>query len=233
MFLIRNKVAMMLTVEGVDISSGQAVVNVLHVRSSDPGAAYGFENLGSSSTTLLNAFRTAWLDVIVNLSEHLIVSQYNLKEITGHFNGNLLYGSQDFRIADGDGDAGGLPGEACPAYVAASVQKKTATAGRSFRGGMRLGPIPESSNENGSLEPDNRAGIQTAADILLEGFIIGGAGPNAFIGVFSRTIGLTVASPWTSSDAFFKPVTAMPVSRNTGSQVSRKPRLNTVIDPAA
>jgi hypothetical protein len=232
-FEIRNRAIYEVSVMGADLSTGQAVDNVMHYRVSDPGLAYGTRIAGSSSSTLLGAFQAQWLGVLANISDHYVAGQYNLKEVLGHVGPNLVYGDIDFRLGSGLGDPGLITGETLPDFCTASVQKRSALAGRSRRGRLSLGPISEEDSENGALTDERLTALQAAMDGFLPfaGTGGGGVGNQAKMVVFSKTAAVLEPDGAFSDDVgLCVNVTAFVVNRNCGSLVSRKPRLNQLID---
>lgn len=241
--VIRNGVVMQLTVSGQDDKSSQAVNNVLHVRAYDPAAAYGADLVGSDMNVAILGFRSLWRELLGNVSDHYTVINYRLVELIGKIpeipdeqEGTWTYGTQAEEAGVPVDDVGGAVGEALPLFAAYSIRKKTAFAGKRFRGGMRLSPVVEEDQSNGRIDEIRFANLQLALTPFLAGWNPGTvlAVPKVKMVVASLVEALLEpVDVFTQSTKWAKDVTGLLISPNTGSQTSRKPRLSDPINEDA
>jgi hypothetical protein len=230
-------------IRGVDLRTGQRCLNVLYFKTDKslvvPEPAWGAPLVGSSMTTFVNSLRSVWRDnILPRLSTHLWIQEYRVKEITGWLldpTFRVTYGEQATALGDSVLDRGGAAGEAVPTNVAVSVQKITDRAGKSFRGGMRLSPIPESQQSNGTLTVTNSMLWQDAMNLYYTSPIANGATgneANMLDYVFSKFLFFGSAIPMTQSETFMAFIILFRVHKNLGTQNTRKQKGDAPIDEA-
>lgn len=132
-------------------------------------------------------------------------------------------------------NVGQVTGDALPLQDTWSIQKKTSRSGRKWRGGLRMGPVPEAHSENGRFS-DVAHALHVASmanvNVAYSGLAAPGGGglTNWRIHLVSKAIAFTTfPSPYTSSDAWSTGVTTLLSNRNTGGLKKRKPKLNAPI----
>lgn len=126
------------------------------------------------------------------------------------------------------------PGEAAPLFATASCRRLNGGVGRHFRSRMSISPFGEASVNAGQLTAGFKAGLETALELDLPGFLNGGtvtASDRSFPVVFARELALGLPSPFTQSDTWCTDVTGYTVQPNCGSLVRRKPKLTAGINP--
>jgi len=232
------------TTSGRDEFSGQAVVNIFHYRGRKQAVEVLLPNddiPGSTIDAALLTFRLLWREYILTiLSDHYFVDEYKMRHIVGWSQLGadpqlITYGSQAILTGDLAGlDTGQRPaGEALPCFAAVSVPKKTDLPGRNFRGGSRLGPIPEGDNNNGRLTAAYLAIAEAATGNFALGLLNNGsADPDAkflkFV-VASRTLILNGPEIIINTDPLAGDVISYHPSRNLGTQNSRKSKASDII----
>lgn len=141
----------------------------------------------------------------------------------------LVYGDKDVIAGNGTTDNGQVAGEGLSLIDTLRVYKKSARAGKPFRGGMSLGPVPESLFINGTVLAASLAGLTT--DIGTFGALQPGNGSSDATAslmqqiVFSKLLAFRQPTPWASQELWMGNVTGMVPRVNNGSMVRRKPRL--------
>lgn len=204
--------------------------NVQHLRFVDTIVA----NLGDLHECL-NNWALFWQAFILpNCSVHYEVLQYTIKEINGWSfigpNKAIHYGMTAVLAGNGGTDVGGIITDGLPNYVAFTVQKKTSTAGRRYRGSMRVGGVVEADTDENTLQPAAITWMTAAADELINNHISVNVADTEFIDwcVFSKTnlfADATLEFPAVGLvRSASKVVTGKIVNLNVGSQTSRKVR---------
>lgn len=178
------------TVEGR--SPQGTVVNVLHVK--QPAGATVFD-----MDTLAQRAWDAWeLNVLPVLS-----SSYTLVQVRA-----ALMDTDESPVGtygESPQPTGGATGEFLPAGAAAVVTLRTGARGRSGRGRMYLGPLPEGQVANGEMLPAYVDAVQLGvegfrADLASDGWNLGvlsqysGGAPRAE-GLFRPVTGIVIRSP--------------------------------------
>lgn len=229
---------------GLDIFTGQEIVNVLHVRNPIHGSLVFNDNLaGSDSQTYLNNFVTWWGIRNLHISNHYALFNMTLRRIggitvSGPTNARIrkwAYSDYDTLVGSPTLMFGGITGEACPNVDAVSIRKVTGLVGRSRRGGLRLGPVPEASQVNGKID------VTAYSDLVGDwvGIILGAT--NGATAAPDQPMNPVVASKllagptngsftFTESLTWANDVTQFVVGRNCGTQLSRKVRQRDIIN---
>lgn len=145
----------------------------------------------------------------------------------------VTYGEQAVLVGSPTLDIGSVAGQALPVFATWSIFKKTNRAGRWWRGGTRMSPIPETFVNNGRFELAEHTLNQTAVDNLLAATLASGglAGDGGVMNmvVFSRSRAFTQPDIFTDSEPICADVQGLISQRNTGSMTRRKPKLNEVL----
>lgn len=240
---IKNRCPYEVTIRGVDLRSGQVFNNVLFYRNRQLAAplGYGVSIVTSDLLTFINNVAVRWavtLDDVV--SEH-----YRMETITGkqvvNYSGVigepqvLIYGDVSVANFGTVNDQGDLAGETCPSYCAMSIRKVSDRAGRRYRGSMRIGPVTEAVQSNGTFTVAQHALNVTAAAAFAATPVENGApglDKSMDVCILSKMDIFFAAQPLVSSDEYMATVTIMIPHKNLGSQVSRKVRSDRIISEA-
>lgn len=148
----------------------------------------------------------------------------------------LASGTLDFLYADLEVLAnpltGVIAGDALPLFATASVRRINNGIGRNFRSRFSLSPFAEADASNGGWLPAFRTSMGTALaafnTFLPNGGTDAGSGMSFHLAV-SKTIAMTLPSPFTAPEPWSTSVTSMLLQPNHGSLLSRKPSLTAVI----
>jgi len=139
-------------------TDGQASLNVLHYRTSDPTfTPPSYATMEDLLAKFIPLWRTA---VLANQGASLDIVQYIMYEYVetqpgGYGEGeisHLIVGNQLVE-AGVTGDEGKLTGEMLPAYSAVGYRKITAKRSRNYRGSLRISDIPEVMTQLNALTP--------------------------------------------------------------------------------
>lgn len=136
-------------------------------------------------------------------------------------------------VAGGAGDAGQVDEEQLPIHTTWSVRKITATAGKNFRGGLRLSCIPETAQIDGKATTGEQTARDTAMTAMLAGIDIGlgggGSDDMALPVHVSTKLAFGQPTTFTQTATFAKYITTYINSKNMGSMTRRKPKLDAPI----
>lgn len=124
---------------------------------------------------------------------------------------------------------GGAAGEATPNFVSVDMRRPSGRSGKNWRSRLSLSPISEAQQENGKLEATAYGGFVTAGAAIGTSGVAIGDGSNAYPVAVSKQLAFQQPKVFTQSATWSSKTTAWLPRPNTGSIVSRKPRLTTVI----
>lgn len=214
---------------------GQDIVNVCHF---GPPAAGGWPDPANPPTSLqlLNALIVRWTNTWEALQSSLMAyGRVECRQVNGWFSpfglpdtGHPMYNAVDVAVWPGFGD---IVADSLPSFAAVTMRKNTNRPGRSFRGSMRIGGVPEVDTlaTNGSFLAPAPLGLwQVAADAFraLITLTVGPPDNVVILNVFGFRA-MVVATPTFSgtpqvTNPWADPVTSSLVNPYLGSQVSRK-----------
>lgn len=214
-----------ITVKGKAL--GQDILNTVHYRSVDP---LTFDPLGVEISAYLPEFVVAWrLACLPGVSSNYTVESYNARTLvstsvnpTPPPPNQLDQGDQAVIAGVPAIDVGALGGTASPTFVAVGVRKFTDRAGRSFRGGLRIGPITELQTDNNQLEPTQLLSYATRWTDFIGTNLTDGPGSDVEPCVFSKTLALSRPVPNTTLRTDTAHWVAALINSFVTSQVSRK-----------
>lgn len=208
-------------------ADGQAVNNVLHLMgdaATGPAPPFPYD-----LQAIALKIGTDWFDFVL---PHLSASYINYRIVVKTIVNLRVVIIQNRRIVErvygelwdqvfSPGQLGTRPGDVSPTFVAFSVRKRTALAGRSFRGSMRLGPITEADTTVNAVEAARFAALNVSLANLATVRIPAGNSPYRYV-VFSAER----ASRRSSLTAPYRDVSPQlnvcQANGFLGSQVSRK-----------
>jgi len=125
---------------------------------------------------------------------------------------------------------GGKTGEAIPLFCTASTRRINPGVGRHWKSHIALGPLAESQVKDGKFESTAFTAFQGALLSFMTAIGIGGGGPSANHFVISKALAFTLPSDLLPTVPLWAlQVTAFDARLNMGSQISRKPKLTTLI----
>lgn len=215
------------------LASGQEFINHLDYVASGSGVAP--HPTQAAMEDLADYLNTFWEDEICDhLSDAYVLNNVWIDEIIGYtvldtipFKYSINYSRRAYTTIPVVG-VGQIGGEYLPLTNSISVRKITSSRLRPFRGSMRLGPVAEVSQTNGTVDPTLRGALLTDLNILFDGFHPGGGAVNSWDPVVfgpsdntSRTLGFK-ALPQTFTLSILNGL----VHPSLGTQNSRKPRLS-------
>lgn len=225
-------------------ADNQEVINVLHYKIG-LGAPAGFN---ANDQAIVDAICNVWTtSILPRLSTTYVSVACRGRTIIGHVQvlpppvappppriDNLyqnVFGVLIFNTPGMLGPGGLAIGDALPTFTTFSTRKRTGMVGRSFRGGIHLGPIRELDTQppGNMLTVASRADFQTAVNPLRDVIDLATA-VDVDLVVFPETIfnsNMTLAGATPS--ALSPRVTSLIVNETVGSQVSRKRRAAAVI----
>jgi hypothetical protein len=153
-----------------------------------------------------------------------LAADTQLESVHGQIVGPAIGLEDDWTPATGDIVAGAASGDAEPSFVSAVVSLRTTQPGRSGRGRMFIGGIPEVGTSGSLL---NIEGITYPAIVAFLACIVAafpkaelGTGAHFEWGVYSRKLGGVTKPPF--PDVGFHAVTSFIVRRELGTQRRRK-----------
>lgn len=129
-----------------------------------------------------------------------------------------------------DGTIGGRSGDALPLFSSASVRRVSDGVGRTWRQHVSLSPMAEQDASNGRLSNAIITTINTALGTWSGATLAAGTVSMKQYAV-SRQLAFMLATPFTDSTTWAKPVSSYFVRQNMGSIVRRKPKLTSLIVP--
>lgn len=145
-----------------------------------------------------------------------------------------LYGDTATLAGVAGTDNGGVTGDALPLHVTQSVRRLASTAGRNFRSGIRMSPLPESVWIDGTTLALS-VSTQVAAwhTFATTSVVNGGSDTTGSAMMFDLAVSKQLAfmqpTPFTTADPFVSPVSDFVPRLNNGSLRRRKPRLTASI----
>jgi hypothetical protein len=153
-----------------------------------------------------------------------LAADTQLESVHGHVVGPAIGLEDEWTPASGDIVAGAATGDAEPSFVSSVVSLFTSQPGRSGRGRMFIGGIPEVGTTGSLL---NVEGITYPAILAFLACVVAafpkaelGTGGHFEWGVYSRKLGGVVKPPY--PDAGFHAITRYVVRRELGTQRRRK-----------
>lgn len=240
---LKNLVIHECKIYGKDLRSGQVLLNILHYLSNDPAFAYDVTVTGATMETAVTSIYNNWLGVMAQTSIHYELRLVELREVVGvHLvGGNKSLTYRNIAVVNGIPglDRGQQSGETLPPFAPVSIRKITSRAGRSYRGGLRFGLVPESKQSNGALTSTYRTALQTEVDHLIDTLDTGAStrpDGDFKLQVFAHTVAFAAGTgTWTGAAAadYSATVVSVPVNPNVATQRSRKPKQSDLIDQTA
>jgi hypothetical protein len=209
------------------VQAGQRITNVLHyvpIGTVDP--------MLTSLGAFLTAFRTLWRDSMLPVqTTTLFVQEYVGVVIRGTVaapggDGGKVLDLGDIVTLVGDvvDDSGTAIGDTLPTNIAISYRKSTGQAGRTKRGGFRLGGALEAYTQAGSPNELTNAAITVLETprLALEANLAGVGGEFLTPVVFSRTTLFSKPGPENNTTGTWTLIEQILLNGLVGTQQSRK-----------
>jgi hypothetical protein len=204
------------------------------------GVAHGFttgQQVSVAGITTPSGLNQNWTITVIDSTNFTLNGAGSSGSWSGDGTVQRVRGPLQFTYADQvaqtDSEVGGVVDDALPLFVSASVRRISSGVGRNFRSRLSISPMSEGDSLDGGWVAGTKTAWATALGVVAAATPEnGGSDATSKFSdpiVLSKSIAVTLPSPFTLSSPYTSVINSMILQRNAGSIVRRKPRLTNVI----